>query len=305
MTPQFKRRLLLAAGASLPLFAQAQKKDGIKATHIVKPYVPGKPAPLKIGLVLGGGSARGFAHIGVIQALDKHKIRPDLVVGTSAGSIIGALYASGYSGEQMEIAALKIKDFEVADLSLGSKRGMVVGNALQNLINQHVQNRPIESFPIPFGALATNLATGRPILFRNGNAGFAVRASSSMPGVFIPARQGTDEFVDGGLISPLPVMEAQKMGANFVIAVDVSAAPDNQDLHGMFELLMQSFDIMGQSLIRLQAEKAEVVIRPDVKKFTSTDFSARSELIAVGYQTGLKAMPQIKEMLAAAQRTAL
>lgn len=144
---------------------------------------------MKGGLALGGGSACGFAHIGVLQALEKHKIRPDLVVGTSAGSIIGAFYAAGFSGAQMEEVALKIKDFEVADLSIGCKRGMVVGNALQNLVNQYVQNRPIESLTLSFGALATNLLTGKPMLFRSGNTGFAVRAWSSLPDIlFRPGR---------------------------------------------------------------------------------------------------------------------
>jgi len=298
MSTQLKRRLMLAMGATLPFSADAIQKSG--STPISPSKALASPRQLKVGLALGGGSARGFAHIGVIQALEKHKIRPDLVVGTSAGSIIGAFYAAGFTGLQMEEVALKLKDFEVIDLSVGSKRGMVLGNALQNVVNQYLQSKPIESFPIPFCAVATNLITGKANLFRTGNPGFAVRASSSMPGVFIPARQGSDEFVDGGLISPLPVNEAKKLGANLVIAVDVSAQTDNVNLYGMFELLMQSFDIMGQSLIRMEAEKADILIHPDLKKFSSTDFQARKELIAAGYQAGLQAIPQIKEALATA-----
>ena len=297
METQLKRRLMLAMGASLPFVASAtQKNTSDIAASKPTPIAPSRP--IKIGLALGGGSARGFAHIGVIQALEKHKIRPDLVVGTSAGSIIGAFYAAGFTGAQMEEVALKLKDIEVIDLSVGSKRGMVVGTALQNVVNQYLQSRPIESFPIPFCAVATNLISGKAALFRTGNPGFAVRASCSMPGVFIPARQGSDEFVDGGLISPLPVNEAKKLGATYVIAVDVSAQTDNTNLHGMFELLMQSFDIMGQSLIRMESEKADMLIHPDLKKFSSTDFQARKELIAAGYQAGLQAIPQIREALA-------
>ncbi|MFZ6861013.1 patatin-like phospholipase family protein [Undibacterium sp. Ji67W] len=298
MTTQIKRRLMLAMGASLPFAAGAMQKNSSNPIVASKSVATGRPA--KLGLALGGGSARGFAHIGVIQALEKHKIRPDLVVGTSAGSIIGAFYAAGFTGIQMEEVALKLKDFEVIDLSVGSKRGMVLGSALQNVVNQYLQSKPIESFPIPFCAVATNLITGKVNLFRNGNPGFAVRASSSMPGVFIPARLGSDEFVDGGLISPLPVNVAKTLGANIVIAVDVSAQNDNTNLYGMFELLMQSFDIMGQSLIRMEAEKADILIHPDLKKFSSTDFQARKELIAAGFQAGLQAIPKIKEALAAA-----
>lgn len=282
---------MLAMGAGLPLMSQAAQKN-------VSTTGPAASRPARLGLALGGGSARGFAHIGVIQALEKHKIRPDLVVGTSAGSIIGAFFAAGFSGTQMEEVALKIRDFEIADISAGSKRGMVVGNALQTLVNQYLQNKPIESFATPFCAVATNLVSGKIQLFRSGNAGFAVRASCSMPGVFIPARLGADEYVDGGLISPLPVMAAKKLGADYVIAVDVSAPSENVNLHGMFELLMQSFDIMGQSLIRMESEKADIVIHPDLRKFSSTDFQLRRELIAAGYQAGLQAIPQIKAALA-------
>ena len=282
---------MLAMGAGLPLMSQAAQKN-------VSITGPAASRPARLGLALGGGSARGFAHIGVIQALEKHKIRPDLVVGTSAGSIIGAFFAAGFSGTQMEEVALKIRDFEIADISAGSKRGMVVGNALQTLVNQYLQNKPIESFATPFCAVATNLVSGKIQLFRSGNAGFAVRASCSMPGVFIPARLGADEYVDGGLISPLPVMAAKKLGADYVIAVDVSAPSENVNLHGMFELLMQSFDIMGQSLIRMESEKADIVIHPDLRKFSSTDFQLRRELIAAGYQAGLQAIPQIKAALA-------
>jgi len=296
METQLKRRLMLAMGASLPFAASAAQKNTGDTVAANKPTASGRLP--KVGLALGGGSARGFAHIGVIQALEKHKIRPDLVVGTSAGSIIGAFYAAGFTGAQMEEVALKLKDMEVIDLSVGSKRGMVVGTALQNVVNQYLQSKPIETFPIPFCAVATNLISGKANLFRSGNPGFAVRASCSMPGVFIPARQGSDEFVDGGLISPLPVNEARKMGANYVIAVDVSAQTDNANLYGMFELLMQSFDIMGQSLIRMEAEKADILIHPDLKKFSSTDFQSRKELIAAGYQAALQAMPQIKQALA-------
>ncbi|NDI85264.1 patatin-like phospholipase family protein [Undibacterium crateris] len=286
-----KRRLMLAMGAGLPLMSRAAQKN-------VSTTGPAASRPARLGLALGGGSARGFAHIGVIQALEKHKIRPDLVVGTSAGSIIGAFFAAGFSGTQMEEVALKIRDFEIADISAGSKRGMVVGNALQTLVNQYLQNKPIESFATPFCAVATNLVSGKIQLFRSGNAGFAVRASCSMPGVFIPARLGADEYVDGGLISPLPVVAAKKLGADYVIAVDVSAPSENVNLHGMFELLMQSFDIMGQSLIRMESEKADIVIHPDLRKFSSTDFQLRRELIAAGYQAGLQAIPQIKAALA-------
>lgn len=272
---------------------------GLGAAMVVAPAVAhaGATSHFRLGLALGGGSARGFAHIGVIKALEQHNIQPDIVTGASAGSIVGAFYAAGYSGAQMEEVALKIRDSEIADLSMGSRRGMVVGEALQNVINQYLRNKPIESLPTPFAAVATNLHSGETMVFKNGNTGFAVRASCSIPGVFIPARQGSNEFVDGGLVSPLPVKIARDMGADLVIAVDVSAPPRNTNLYGMFELLMQSFEIMGQSLIKLEAEKAEILIRPDVARFNSGDFAARAALIAAGYQSTLAQIPTIKSRL--------
>jgi NTE family protein len=298
MKTDLKRRTLLGAGAGLSLLSVVQSRAAEHGSDKAADKSNASAEKgVRLGLALGGGSARGFAHIGVIKALEQHNIRPDLVVGTSAGSIVGAFYAAGYSGLQMEETALKIRDSEVADLAMGSKRGMVVGDALQNLINQYLRNKPIESLQLPFGAVATNLRNGETTVFRFGNAGFAVRASSSIPGIFIPARQGQNEFVDGGLVSPLPVRETREMGADIVIAVDVSAPPQNANLYGMFELLMQSFEIMGQSLIRLESEKAEILIRPDVAKFNSSDFSARAALIAAGYNSTLKQIPAIKDRL--------
>jgi NTE family protein len=262
------------ASASMPSFAQV-----------------GRP---KLALVLGAGSARGFAHIGIIKALDAAGIHPDLIVGASAGSVIGVFYAAGYTGLQMEDVAMKVRDADVIDAAANTKRGLVGGEALQKLINNFVKDKPLEALKTPFIAMATNLKTGDPVQLRVGDAGLAVRASSSMPGVFLPTMIGGMELVDGAISSPLPVSVARNMGAETIVAIDVGAAPQNAHAAGIYEIVMQSFEIMGQSISKLEGQKADVLIKPNVGGFSGSDFSNRSQLIAAGFAAGQRAVEQIK-----------
>ena len=139
----------------------------------------------RVALVLGSGSARGFSHIGVIKALEAARIKPDLIVGTSAGALVGAFYAAGFTGAQMEELAIRVKDIDIVDMGTGAKRGMVMGDTLQMFVNKATRERPIESLGIPFIAVATQLRTGEVKTFRSGDLGLAVRASCSVPGVFM------------------------------------------------------------------------------------------------------------------------
>lgn len=198
-----------------------------------------------IGLALGGGSARGFAHIGVLQALDEAKIPVQVVAGTSAGSLVGAFYAAGFTPWKMQEVALKVRDIDVADLSSGNRRGMTGGAALRRLVNSFLDNMPIEKMPRRFAAVATDLGTGEKLAIQRGDTGAAVVASCSIPGVFIPALIDGRELVDGGLTSPLPVAVARQLGADFVIAVDVGGKPSPKARGGLYEIILQSFEIMG------------------------------------------------------------
>jgi NTE family protein len=254
------------------------------------------PARPKLALVLGAGSARGFAHIGVIKALDAAGIRPDLIVGASAGSLVGVFYAAGYTGSQMEDVAMKVRDVDVIDTATNSKRGLIAGEALQKLVNNFVKDKPIEALKIPFIATATNLRTGDAVLLKTGNAGQAVRASSSMPGVFLPMTMDSMELVDGAISSPLPVTIARQMGAELVVAVDVFAPPQNAHAAGIYEIVMQSFEIMGLSLAKLEGQKADVLIKPSVGQFSGTDFNNRAQLIAAGFAAGKQAVEQIRKL---------
>ena len=253
----------------------------------------------KLALVLGAGSARGFAHIGVIKAFDAAGIRPDLIVGASAGSVIGVFYAAGYTGAQMEDVAMKVRDADVIDNASNSKRGLIAGEALQKLINNFVKDKPLDGLKIPFIAMATNLKTGDSVQLRTGDSGQAVRASSSMPGVFLPTMIGGMELVDGAVSSPLPVSIAKQLGAETIVAVDVGAAPQNAQASGIYEIVMQSFEIMGQSISKLEGQKADVLIKPNVGGFSGSDFGNRAQLIAAGFAAGQSAILQIKSAQAA------
>lgn len=256
------------------------------------------PAPktVKIGLALGGGAARGFAHIGVIKTLEAQGIVPDIIVGTSAGSVVGALYASGKDGYELQKVAHKLDESKISDWSLPD-RGVLKGEALQTFVNEAVAQRPLEGLKKPFAAVATNLKTGESVVFRTGNTGMAVRASSTVPGVFQPVTISGNEYVDGGLSSLIPVRAVRQMGADVVIAVDISARPSDKPLRGTLDILLQTFTIMGQSLSRYELKEADVVVRPKVDGVGSTDFQARHDSILEGERAAQAALPQIREAL--------
>lgn len=258
--------------------------------------------PVKIGLALGGGAARGFAHIGVIKALEAQGVVPDIVVGTSAGSLVGALYAAGNNGFALHKFALEMDEAAISDWSVpmfAKATGVLKGEALQNYVNKTVNNVPLEKLKVPFGAVATDLKNGEPILFQRGNTGAAVRASSAVPGVFQPVRIGDRSYVDGGLVSPVPVRFAREMGADFVIAVNISAQPDAQPSASTLEVLLQTFAIMGQSINTYELKDADVVIQPRLGTMKGNDFPGRNTAILAGEQAASALMPEIKRKLAA------
>lgn len=263
---------------------------------------PKTSRPVKIGLALGGGAARGFAHIGVIKALEAQGIYPDIVVGTSAGSLVGALYAAGNNGFALHKLALEMDEATISDWSVplfAKSTGVLKGEALQNYVNKTVHNTPLEKLKIPFGAVATDLNTGMPILFQRGNTGAAVRASSAVPSVFQPVSIGGRSYVDGGLVSPVPVRFAREMGADFVIAVNISAQPDAQPSSSSLDVLLQTFAIMGQSINYYELREADIVIQPRLGTMKGNDFPGRNTAILAGEQAATGVMAELKRRLAA------
>ena len=253
-----------------------------------------------IGLALGGGAARGFAHIGVIKALESQGIFPNLVVGTSAGSVIAALYASGYRGTELQKIALSLDEAAITDWALpfsGRFGGMIKGDALQAMVNRLIKNQTIENMPMPLGIVSTDLQTGNGVLFQRGDTGQAVRASCSIPGVFQPTIIQGREYVDGGLVSPVPVRYAKQMGADIVIAVNISTEPSSQDSSGSLGILLHTTSIMGKSINTFELDLAQVVIQPELKSMRSTDFKSRNAAILAGEEAVMKQISQIKNML--------
>lgn len=298
------RRFLFALAIPVLLAACASKSvtPAVDAPLAVKPVPPPVARKLKVGLALGGGAARGFAHIGVIKALEAQGIYPEIVVGTSAGSVVGALYASGNNGFSLQKIAMDMDESQISDWAMplfGKTSGVLKGEALQNYVNKAVKNVPMEKFPIKFGAVATDLNSGQPILFQRGNAGQAVRASSSVPSVFQPVKIGERSYVDGGLVAPVPVRFAREMGADFIIAVNISSQTDAQAAVSSLEVLMQTFAIMGQRLNHYELKDADIVISPSLPKMGGNDFASRNVAILAGEQAAAGVMAQIKAKLKA------
>ncbi|HZT54700.1 MAG TPA: patatin-like phospholipase family protein [Burkholderiaceae bacterium] len=261
---------------------------------------PPKPAPKppRIGLALGGGAARGFAHIGVIQVLEENGIKPDLVAGTSAGSLVAALYASGKTGAQLAALADSMDESAFTDWAFPG-RGLIRGEGLAKYVREHTGGLRIEQMHMPLGIVATDLDSGEPILFQRGDPGVAVRASSAVPAVFQPVRIGAREYVDGGLVAPVPVRFARQMGAELVVAVDISAAPDGNPTGDAMRMLLQTFAIMGRSINGFELRDADVLLRPSLPHVSGADFTARKRAIQAGREAMQAQLGLLRERIAA------
>ncbi|WP_043290789.1 patatin-like phospholipase family protein [Pseudoxanthomonas spadix] len=291
--------LLLSACATLLAACGGKPVKTPPPTAVVPPPAV-TTRPVVVGVALGGGAAKGFAHIGVIKMLEANGIKPDVVAGTSAGSVVGALYASGMDVFQMQRKAVALDESSIRDVRLFSG-GLVQGRALQDYVNAQVGNVPIQKLKKPFVAVATRLEDGQRTLFNKGDTGQAVRASASVPGVFEPVAIGKWHYVDGGVVSPVPVDAARQLGADLVIAVDISSKASGTTPSGMLGIVNQSITIMGQRAGQQELARAEVVVRPKVNDIGPVDFTQRHAAILEGEKAALAAMPQIKARLAQLQ----
>ncbi len=254
------------------------------------------PKPAKIALVLGAGSSKGFAHIGVLKILESNKIPIHMIVGTSVGSVIGCLYAYGYDAFQLQKLSFSIEKGDIVDLIL-PENGFIKGEKLEEWVNKTLKNTFIEELKIPFYAVATDIQSGQEVAFESGNTGMAVRASSSIPGVFRPVRIGDRMYVDGGVVSPVAVDVAKRFGADIVIAVDISAGVERVYPQNTIETILQSFNVMYEKLASLQLTKADVVVKPKVAHIGSADFSKRHEAILEGEKAALEVLPKIMQIV--------
>ena len=257
---------------------------------------PAKPA--KVAVVLGAGASKGFAHIGVLKVLEAQRVPIHMIVGTSAGSLVGSLYASGKNAFELQDIAMKMERDNVLDYDWKVWRGgLIKGEKLENFINANVRNTPIEKLKIPYFAVATNANTGEEMVFGRGNTGVAVHASCSVPGVFQPVKIGNHTYVDGGLVSAVAVDVARRYGADVVIAVDISGGLDKNTPSGMMDTMGKSVSIMYMRNINAQLKNADVVIRPNVKDIGSTEMEKFNQAIFEGEKEATTAMPAINQII--------
>jgi len=264
---------------------------------VVQPPVLPPPKPAKIALVLGAGSSKGFAHIGVLKILESNKIPIHMIVGTSVGSAVGGLYAYGYDAFSLQKMAISVNQGDIVDPLIIPSNGFIKGEKLEEFINKSVKNTPLEKLKIPFYAVATDLEKGQEMVFGKGNTGQAVRASCSIPGIFRPVKISDRIYVDGGVVSPVAVEVARRAGADIVIAVDISSGMDRTHPEGTVETILQSINIMYSKLGAIQFDKADVKIKPKVGHIGSSDFSKKHEAILEGEKAAIEALPQILTMI--------
>ena len=298
------RRALLGATLALSActtFGPAPAPLPPEPTPAPPPPPPPPPKPPRIGLALGGGAARGFAHIGVIQVLEEAGIKIDMVAGTSAGSLVAALFASGKTGKELAQLAEGLDEGAITDWAFPT-RGLIRGEALARWVREKTGGKLIEQMTVPLGIVATDLSSGLPVLFRRGDTGTAVRASSSVPTIFQSVRIGSRDYVDGGLVAPVPVRFAREMGAEMIIAVDISSPPADKPESDALHMLLQTVAIMGRSINNYELRDADIVLRPALNGISSSDFTARSRSILAGREMAQAMLPLIRKAIEAKTR---
>jgi len=243
-----------------------------------------------VALVLGGGGLRGFAHVGVLRALEEAGIRPDIVVGTSAGAVVGAAYASGLTSGQVESAARAVELSSLIDWTLNAG-GIMRGNNLASWIDTVTGGGPIEKFPLRFAAVATDLQKGHAVLLDRGSPGSAIRASSAVPGITVPVPYDNGHLIDGGIASLVPVRFARAMGADFVIAVDIYCHTVGAEGLGALAVMCRVAHTQSCLVAAPEMAEADVLIAP---RISAPGMSARDEqerAIQAGYEAARAVIP--------------
>lgn len=269
------------------------------------PVAPaGREIRPRVGLALGGGGARGFAEIGVLRVLEQEKIPIDLVVGTSVGSLIGAFYADTGRVLDAEFLAVAVEEEDIFDFKAFAffSGGWVKGDRLEQFLEDRLRHKTIESFTVPYAAVATDLRTGETVVLDQGAVAPAVHASCAIPGVFVPVTIGDATYVDGGVTDPTPADVARRKGADIVIAVSIPAGLPPKAPKNAIEVAVQTVSIMSVEIARLRAREADIVIAPDVGAVGYRDFSQKKLLIEAGEAAARAALPRIRALIAAQTR---
>lgn len=291
------RRLLVAAVLSLAACRTAAPPPLVTERQPPLVLEPPKVPEPRVALVLSGGAARGFAHIGVIRVLEQERIPVDLVVGTSVGSLIGALYASHKDSFELEWAAFQLDqddlfDFGIVNAVVGM--GYAKGEKLERFVTQSVKQRDIEQLRLPFAAVATDLNWGQRVVLDKGSVARAVRASSAIPGVFEPVSHQGKLLVDGGVVDNIPIDVAKAKGADLVIAVDISADVGNTDIKNVVDVMLQASNIMFAVNVGFLRQGADVLVQPKIGGVGMLDFTKKKECMLAGMEAARGAMPRIR-----------
>ncbi len=286
--------IFMAAISISLIISSCTPREAVKPA--VEPAFELPPKPAKIALVLGAGASRGFAHIGVLKVLQTNNVPIHMIVGTSAGSFVGSLYAYGIDAFELQKMALSIEKGDIIDLGVPDN-GFVKGEKLEQFINTTLKNTPLEKLKIPFYAIATDIQSGEEAVFLRGNTGKAVRASCSIPGVFRPVRIADRLYIDGGVVSPVAVDAARRYGADIVIAVNIAADRDTRQPEGTIDTILQAVTIMHAGLSVNQLKKADIVIRPMVGYIGASSFDKRHEAILEGEKAAFEALPAIQNII--------
>lgn len=298
---RLKNCLMIASLA--PLFACQT------APPVVVPQVPvvqapkGPPPKPRIALVLGGGAARGFAHVGVIRALEQEKIPIDLIVGTSVGSLIGAIYASDLSSFDLEWTAFQLEKDDLFDfgvMSAVSGMGFAKGDKLEAWVRGHIKTTNLENMKIPFAAVATDLNWGQKVVLDSGSVARAIRASAAIPGVFQPVQHQGKILVDGGVVDNIPIAVAKAKGADLVIAVDISANVGNTNITNLLGVTLQATNIMFALNVERSKKAADVLITPaGIGDIGMLDFTQKRRCMQAGIEATKQALPAIHQAIKA------
>lgn len=270
------------------------------ATAVPPPAPQGPPPKPKIALVLGGGAARGFAHIGVIRTLEQEKIPVDLVVGTSVGSLIGAIYAEDRNSFELEWTAFRLEKDDLFDfgvLSTVMGMGFAKGDKLEAWIKGHIKTADIEQLKIPFAAVATDLNWGQKVVLDRGSVARAVRASSAIPGVFQPVQHQGKILVDGGVVDNIPIAVARAKGADIVIAVDISPNVGNANITNLLGVSLQAANIMFALNVERSKADADVLITPAVGDVGTLDFTQKKRCMQAGILAAQQSVPAIHQAI--------
>ncbi|MFA9557343.1 patatin-like phospholipase family protein [Evansella sp. AB-rgal1] len=249
-----------------------------------------------IGLALGSGGSRGFAHIGVLKVLKEHGVSIDYIAGSSMGALIGVLYGAGYEATMLEKMALQFRRKYLLDFTV-PKMGFIKGDKAKQLIKMLVNQKKIEDLSPPVYVITTDLMKGEKVIFKKGDIAQAVRASIAIPGIVVPETIDGKLYVDGGVVDRVPVSVVKEMGADIIIAVDVSYVDEEPEITSIYDVIIQSMDIMEKEVMRHREIETDIMIRPSLSHISSTQYSNVQEIIQSGEAEAEKHIEQLKKKI--------